>query len=153
MNFLGRIVLVIVAFIISAICAFSALVFLTGSLLDDMVVERPPETIDPFFVADYFAILIVLGYGVLIASAATVLAVVVGELSHIRSWMYYVLASGLAFAATPIIAAYPPGSGLPNADLMTICASAGFGSALAATVAPAAAAPDRKIRRFIKRPL
>ena len=40
--------------------------------------------------------------------------------------MYYVLASGLAFAATPIIAAYPPGSGLPNADLMTICASAGF---------------------------
>lgn len=126
MTLIGRIVLVLVAFIIAAICAFSALIFFTSSMLNEVVFDRPPEYVDPYFIADYFAVLLLLGSGVMIASAVTVVAVIVGEVANIRSWIYYVGISGLAFAATPIIAAYPGDIAFPNSELLTMCASAGF---------------------------
>lgn len=126
MALLGRIVLVIVAFIIAAICALSVLLVLTSSLLEEIVMERPPEYVDPGIVADYFAILILLGYGALIASAIMVVAVAIGEIANIRSWLYYVLAAGGAFAATPVLAVYPAEFAMPDTQLITICASAGF---------------------------
>lgn len=127
MALLGRIILVIVAFIIAAICALSVLLFLTSSLLEEIVMERPPEYVDPGIVADYFAILILLGYGALIASAVTIVAVAIGEIANIRSWIYYVLTAGGAFAATPVLAVYPAEfAAVPDTELITMCASAGF---------------------------
>jgi hypothetical protein len=56
------------------------------------------------------------------------LAVVVGEILRIRSWMYYVLAGGASLAAVPLLIA-PTSADLPSilaSQYMTIFAAAGF---------------------------
>jgi hypothetical protein len=56
------------------------------------------------------------------------LAVVVGEIFRIRSWMYYVLAGGASLAAVPLLVA-PASSDLPSilaSQYITIFAAAGF---------------------------
>jgi hypothetical protein len=56
------------------------------------------------------------------------LAVVVGEILRIRSWMYYVLAGGASLAAVPLLVA-PAAADLPaiaTSQYMTIFAAAGF---------------------------
>jgi hypothetical protein len=56
------------------------------------------------------------------------IAVVVGEVLRIRSWMYYVLAGGAALAAIPVLASAParPMPGVSAGQYMTIFAAAGF---------------------------
>ncbi len=56
------------------------------------------------------------------------LAVVVGEIFRIRSWMYYVLAGGASLAAIPLLIA-PASADLPAilaSQYLTIFAAAGF---------------------------
>ncbi len=62
-------------------------------------------------------------------------AIVIGEALHIRSWMYYVLAGGAALLAVPLLAgapgelAFAPADlmvALPSGQYMTIFAAAGF---------------------------
>ena len=55
-------------------------------------------------------------------------AVVIGEVLRLRSWMYYVPAGGAALAVVPLLAA-PPGADLTAiaaSHYMTIFAAAGF---------------------------
>lgn len=56
------------------------------------------------------------------------IAVVVGEVLRIRSWMYYVLAGGAALAAIPVLTSAParPMPGVSAGQYMTIFAAAGF---------------------------
>jgi len=61
----------------------------------------------------------------LTALPALVLAVI-GEVFSIRSFLYYVVAGGLALAAIPLLAASGGSTTAPSADYMTIFASAGF---------------------------
>lgn len=53
-------------------------------------------------------------------------AAVIGEVLHIRSFIYYVVAGGLALAAIPLLVGGGEAGGLPSSDYMTIFASAGF---------------------------
>ena len=54
-------------------------------------------------------------------------AAVIGEVLHVRSWMYYVLAGGAALAAIPVLAgAAADAPSLPASEYMTIFATAGF---------------------------
>jgi hypothetical protein len=56
------------------------------------------------------------------------LALVVGEIFRIRSWMYYVLAGGASLAAVPLLVA-PASADLPSilaSQYITIFAAAGF---------------------------
>jgi len=58
-------------------------------------------------------------------------AAVIGEVLHIRSWMYYVLAGGAALTAIPILAgAAADAEALPASQYMTIFATAGFAGGL-----------------------
>jgi hypothetical protein len=56
------------------------------------------------------------------------IAVVAGEVLRVRSWMYYVVAGGLALAAIPILAAPDTAelSAVLASHAMTIFAAAGF---------------------------
>ena len=59
-------------------------------------------------------------------------AVVIGEVLRLRSWMYYVLAGGAALAVVPLLAA-PEGADLTEiavSPYMTIFAAAGFAGGL-----------------------
>jgi len=51
---------------------------------------------------------------------------VIGEVFAIRSFLYYVVAGGMALAAIPLLAASGGSASVPSADYMTIFASAGF---------------------------
>lgn len=56
-------------------------------------------------------------------------AAIIGEVLHIRSWMYYVLAGGASLAAIPLLAGAAlegPAQSLPASEYMTIFATAGF---------------------------
>ena len=55
-----------------------------------------------------------------------VVAAVIGEIFSIRSFLYYVVAGGLALAAIPVLAGSAGEITVPAADYMTIFASAGF---------------------------
>jgi hypothetical protein len=60
------------------------------------------------------------------------LALVVGEIFRIRSWMYYVLAGGASLAAVPLLVA-PASADLPSilaSQYITIFAAAGFAGGL-----------------------
>lgn len=58
-------------------------------------------------------------------------AAVAGEVLHIRSWIYYVLAGGASLAAIPLLAgAAAEAPALPASEYMTIFATAGFAGGL-----------------------
>ena len=60
------------------------------------------------------------------------LAVVIGEILRLRSWIYYVLAGGAALAAIPLLIA-PTSADLPSifaSQYLTIFAAAGFAGGL-----------------------
>lgn len=58
-------------------------------------------------------------------------AAVIGEVLHLRSWMYYVLAGGAALAAIPVLTGAAAGTQtLPASEYMTIFATAGFAGGL-----------------------
>ncbi len=64
-----------------------------------------------------------------LTAVPAVAAVLVGELFHIRSGLYYTLAGGAALAAIPLLAGpgdAANGAGAPAADYMTLFAAAGF---------------------------
>ena len=70
--------------------------------------------------------------GPALTALPAVIAVVAGEVMRVRSWMYYVLAGGLALAAIPILAA-PETADLSTilaSHTMTIFATAGFAGGL-----------------------
>lgn len=54
------------------------------------------------------------------------IAVIAGELFHIRSALYYTAAGGAALAAIPLLAGSAETTELPAADYMTLFAAAGF---------------------------
>lgn len=56
-------------------------------------------------------------------------AAVVGEVLHVRSWIYYVLGGGAALAVIPLLAGASVNEGvatLPAGEYMTIFAASGF---------------------------
>jgi hypothetical protein len=66
--------------------------------------------------------------GPALTALPALVAVVAGEVLHIRSWMYYVLVGGVALAVVPLLAA-PQGADLTEiaaSHYMTIFATAGF---------------------------
>ena len=66
--------------------------------------------------------------GPALTALPALVAAVAGEALRIRSWMYYVLAGGVALAVVPLLAA-PQGTDLTEiaaSHYMTIFATAGF---------------------------
>jgi hypothetical protein len=97
---------------------------------DELRAAAPPQ--DPIFAhggATVFGIVLFAGT---VAPALTALpgivAVVVGEVLRVRSWIYYVLAGGASLAAIPILAGAPDEGvpAIPSGEYMTIFIAAGF---------------------------
>ena len=53
--------------------------------------------------------------------------VIVGEVAHIRSWLYYMIGGGIALASMPLLARMGQGAAeMPPAALWQVLATAGF---------------------------
>jgi len=118
---------VVFGFVLAAFVALGVL-FLLGTLwAGEALREAAPG--DPMMdlLAEPFAAVLFIGA---VTPALTALpglvAAVVGEVLHIRSFIYYVVAGGLALAAIPLLVGGGEAGALPSSDYMTIFASAGF---------------------------
>jgi hypothetical protein len=117
------------AFMIAAGVALGVLFVLGAFWVGDELRAAAPH--DPMLKlgADWYGIAL---FTSTVAPALTALpgivAAVTGEVLHIRSWMYYVVAGGAALAAIPLLATASAADvpALPASPYMTIFASAGF---------------------------
>jgi hypothetical protein len=115
------------AFFIAAGIALVTLFFLGAIWVGDELRAAAPD--DPLLrqhgAAPVFGMVL---FASTVAPALTVLpaaiAAVAGEALKLRSWMYYVVAGGVALAAVPVLAPAEPS--LPTGQYLTIFAAAGF---------------------------
>lgn len=128
-----RVVWVAMAFAIAALASLALLFALGGIWAGDELRAAAPN--DPVVrdAAPIFGILLFARtVGPALTALPALIAVVAGEIMHVRSWMYYVLAGGLALAAIPVLAA-PDAVDLSSiiaSHAMTIFATAGFAGGL-----------------------
>jgi hypothetical protein len=122
---------VIVAFCVAAFVALAVL-FALGSMWvgDELRAAAPPN--DPFMSHGGATLYGIALFASTVTPALTALpglvAVVVGEVLRLRSWIYYVLCGGAALVAIPILAGASTSnqSAVPAGEYMTIFAAAGF---------------------------
>ncbi|MGD9502817.1 MAG: hypothetical protein AB7V40_10075 [Methyloceanibacter sp.] len=128
-----RMVWVGFAFAIAALASLAVLFALGGLWAGDELRAAIPN--DPVVrdAAPIFGLLLFARtVGPALTALPALIAAVAGEIMHVRSWMYYVLAGGLALAAIPILAA-PDTAELSStlaSPTMTIFATAGFAGGL-----------------------
>lgn len=123
---IGRLIWIPIAFLVAAAAALFVLVTLGLERITHSVhAEQGPEVVQSAFD--------MMWQGTLLASGATILpalaVIIVGEVVRIRSWLYYVLGSGAALAAIPILARIntaDAAAGLPDAVIWQVFATAGF---------------------------
>lgn len=128
-----RVVWVAMAFAIAALASLALLFALGGIWAGDELRAAAPN--DPVVrdAAPIFGILLFARtVGPALTALPALIAVVAGEIMHVRSWMYYVLAGGLALAAIPVLAAPDTVdlSSIIASHAMTIFATAGFAGGL-----------------------
>lgn len=124
---LWRIIVVPVAFLVAAL--FTTFVLFTLSM------ERVTHAIhgQNFDETDsVFAFIDLVGQGIVLASGVTILpalvVVLIGEISRIRSALYYILGGGVALVAVPLLARFGQSGDLvlPNPVVWQVFATAGF---------------------------
>jgi len=122
---------VVIAFAVASAVALAVL-FALGSIWvgEELRAAAPPH--DPILShggATVFGIVLFAGTVTpALTALPALIAVVVGEVMRIRSWIYYVLAGGAALAAIPLLAG-ASSTGLPEipaGEYMSIFATAGF---------------------------
>jgi hypothetical protein len=124
-----RMVWVVTAFIVAAAAALAVLFALGAIWVGDELRAAAPD--DPLLEqgAPIFGVVLFAGtVGPALTALPGLIAAVVGEVLKIRSWMYYVLAGGVALAVIPILAA-PQTAELADvvgSHAMTVFAAAGF---------------------------
>jgi hypothetical protein len=124
-----RVIWVVTAFLVAAAAALAVLFALGAIWVGDELRSAVPD--DPLLEqgAPIFGMVLFAGtVGPALTALPALIAVVVGEVLKIRSWMYYVPAGGAALAAIPILAA-PQSLELAQvvgSPAMTVFAAAGF---------------------------
>jgi hypothetical protein len=124
-----RMIWVVTAFIVAAAAALCVLFALGAIWVGEELRAAAPD--DPLLVqgAPIFGVVLFAGtVGPALTALPALIAVVVGEVLKVRSWMYYVLAGGAALAVIPILAA-PQSAELADvlgSHAMTVFAAAGF---------------------------
>ncbi len=122
-----RMIVVPISFLIAAL--FTAFVLFTLSM------ERVTHAIHGQRLDEsdsMFAIFDLVSQGLLLASGVTILpaiaVVLIGEISRIRSVLYYILGGGAALVAVPLLARFGQSGDLvlPNSVVWQVFATAGF---------------------------
>jgi hypothetical protein len=124
-----RMIWVVTAFIVAAAATLAVLFALGAIWVGDELRAAAPD--DPLLEqgAPIFGVVLFAGtVGPALTALPGLIAVVVGEVLKIRSWMYYVPAGGAALAVIPLLAA-PQSAELADivgSHAMTVFTAAGF---------------------------
>lgn len=121
---------VVTAFCVAVLVALAVL-FVLGAMWvgDELRAAAPSDPLLQHGGATVFGVVLFTG---LVAPALTALpalvAVVIGEVLRLRSWLYYVLAGGASLAAVPLLAGASANGmpAIPAGEYMTIFAASGF---------------------------
>lgn len=122
-----RMIVVPVSFLIAALFTAFVLVTLSMERVTQAIHGRNLDETDSFF-----AIFDLVGQGVILASSLTLLpaivVVLIGEITRIRSALYYILGGGAALVAVPLLARFGQSGDLvlPNPVVWQVFATAGF---------------------------
>ncbi len=129
---IGRVIVVAIAFALALLVSFMILAYLGGQLLTETLAQEYGDVLNDGAL-DFIGFI---GFVIELYPAITllpaVLVVVIGEIGRIRSWMYYVLAGGLASLMVPLlyVSTYAAERDMPSAAFLVIFATAGFGGGL-----------------------
>ena len=122
--------------VVVACCAAAAValavLFTLGSIWvgGELRAAAPPN--DPIFGHEGATVFGIVLFAAAVAPALTglpaIVAVVLGEVLRLRSWIYYVLAGGASLMAIPLLADSAANGAFetPHGEYMTIFATAGF---------------------------
>ena len=125
---IGRLLIVTIGFILSVLVSLGLLAYLGGQLLSDQLAEQYGQDLSgqALDFIGYIGFLMELYPAITLLPA--ILIVAIGEIGRIRSWMYYVLASGTASLMVPLlyITTYVSERHMPSASFLIIFATAGF---------------------------
>jgi hypothetical protein len=131
LNTIFRLLWVGIAFCLATLIALAVLFALGSMWVGDELRAAAPH--DPILSHGGASVLGVVLFAGTVTPALTALpaliAVVVGEVLRVRSWIYYVLAGGASLVAVPLLAGGVPDvstSSVPANEYMTIFATAGF---------------------------
>ena len=122
-----RMIVVPFSFLIAALFTAFVLVTLGMERVTQAVHGKNLDETDSFF-----AIIDLVGQGVVLASGVTLLpaiaVVLIGEISRIRSAVYYILGGGAALVSVPLLARFGQSGDLvlPNPVFWQVFATAGF---------------------------
>lgn len=127
MRAIGRLIVVVLSFVIS--------VAISGAVLLSLGLERLTQATHGRDLGDLKALEILVelvSAGAYLVSGATLVpalaVVVIGEIGQLRGWLYYVAGGGLAAGAIPLAASHAAGTAasLPQAGVWQVFATAGF---------------------------
>lgn len=132
---LGRIIWVVIAFVLAVIAGVVVLGFVG---LERLTAATAGEAETASTLGQLLNLAeVAMGltqWGAALSIVPAILAVVVGELARIRSLVYWVATGGIAAVAVPVIqglAAASPEVALPATQLLQILATAGFAAGVA----------------------
>jgi hypothetical protein len=130
LRYVWRALVVVASFGVAVVVALVVL-FALGSMWvgDELRAAAPHDPLLKHGGANAFgAVLFATTVTPALTALPALIALVVGEILSVRSWIYYVLTGGASLAAVPLLAAVPD-SGVPPVpagEYMTIFATAGF---------------------------
>ncbi len=134
---IGRILIVGFALFISVMVGFFLLTYLSGNLLSEELAQRYGSELNGSELENtVLSITGVLAFLVSLYPAMTILpallVVVIGEIGHIRSLLFYVLAGGAGALSIPLLYVVMSGDdvSMPSKSFLTIFATSGFVSGL-----------------------
>ncbi len=127
---LGRMILVPIAFLLSAILSVFVLATLSLERITQEVYRTGDEAEKISAIVTFALDSFTLAAGASIIPA--IAAVIIGEVARIRSAIYYIVAGGLALAAIPLMANFTATAdqGMANIILWQVFAAAGFAGGL-----------------------
>jgi hypothetical protein len=123
-----RLLKVAVAFLVAVAVALVVL-YVLGIMwvADELRAAVPHDPVLEHGAAAFGAVLFAIAVTPALTILPALVAVVVGEVLRLRSWMYYVLAGGAALAAIPLLADFPEGAAdVATSAYMPIFLAAGF---------------------------
>lgn len=134
---LGRIFMVGFGLTLSILFSFIILTYLGGSLFTEDLSQRygsdvVTSDIETTILNIIGAISFVFSLYPALSILPALLVAVIGEIGHIRSWLYYVIASGVAALSIPLLYVLvgEPQAEMPSQSFLAIFATAGFGGGL-----------------------
>ncbi len=121
----GRLILIPIAFLLAVVSAGAVAITLGLEKITHAMhgSEQGMETIEAY------SDLALKGWDLLagISILPALVVVIVGEIVHIRSWLYYMIGGGAALASMPLLARMGQGAAeMPPAALWQVLATAGF---------------------------